>query len=116
MGKWRTGHLDEIITIEKETSSGQDSLGQPITTWSTHIKCFARVSPLTSRERFRGERFVFEDMLFFVIRWVTGITPNMRVAYDDASGRGVRYFNIRNIAELDDGRKRFIELTGEAQE
>ena len=114
MGQWRIGNLDQFITIEKEVVSGSDSMGQPIRTWATHVKCFAAIRPLKARERFRGERYVFEDFQFFVIRWVEGIAPTMRIAHDD--GNGTRYFNIRNIAEMADRRRRYLEITGEAQE
>lgn len=72
------------------------------------------VAPLKARERFRGDRFVFEDFQFFTIRWIAGITPLMRIRHND--GNGDRYFNIRNINEVAEGRRRWIEMTAEAQE
>ena len=114
MGQFRIGNLDKEITIEVSTDSGPGTLGEPILTWATHAAVFAAIRPLKARERFRGDRFIFEDFQFFVIRWIAGITPTMRIQYDD--GNGSRVFNIRNISEVDERRHRWIELTGEAQE
>lgn len=113
MGRFRIGQFDKKITIESFTET-TDAAGQPVKTWSTFQSVFSAIRPLKARERFRADRFVFEDIQIFVIRWIAGITPLMRVAYND--GNGVRYFNIRNIAEYEDNRRRFLELSAEAQD
>ena len=114
MGRFRTGELNEKIVIQVEVDGADDAAGYPSKTWSDFHTCFAAIRPLKSRERFRADRFISEDFKFFVIRWVTGITPLMRIQYDD--GTSTRYFNIRGIDEIDERRRRFIELTGEAQD
>lgn len=113
MGRFRIGHFDKKIIIERSVDS-IDSVGQPIRSWSTFKTVFAAIRPLKARERFRADRFVFEDIQVFVIRWIVGLRPLMRIAYDD--GNGTRYFNIRNIAEYEDNRRRFLEITAEAQD
>jgi SPP1 family predicted phage head-tail adaptor len=113
MGLYRTGQLDRKITIES-VSSVPNSIGEPTDTWAIYKVVFAAIRPLKARERFRAERYIYEDFQFFVIRWTSGISQTMRIKYDD--GNGFRYFNIRDIAELDDtGRRRWLEITGEAQ-
>lgn len=114
MGQYRIGELNEQITIQQQVEGANDPAGYPTITWSDYLTCFAAIRPLKSRERFRADRFISEDFRFFVIRWVSGITHTMRISYND--GTSTRYFNIRGIVEIDERRRRFLEIVGEAEE
>ena len=114
MGQYRIGDLNEFITIQVITEGVDDAAGYPAKTWGEFLPCFAAVRSLKSKERFRADRYISEDFRFFVIRWVTGITTKMRIEWDD--GTSTRYFDIRGVPEeINERRRRFLEITGEAQ-
>lgn len=111
MGFYRTGQLKYKITIESPTSTA-DSYGAPSITWSKFTAVYAAKRHISARERFRADRFVSENIAIFSIRWVAGITTQMRIKFHN--GSSYIYYQIKGVNEVD--KRRWLEIIAEQQE
>lgn len=101
----RAGRLDRRITIQTFTES-QNSVGEPIKTWSNLATVWAAKLDVTGREAFTGvERYAEVDTKF-KIRWRDDLSVEMRISYDG------RYYDIVHIAEI--GRQEALEIMATA--
>lgn len=98
----RAGELRKRITI-KAISDTQDARGGPTKGESTHATRWARIRPLVGRERFAAQRVDAEVDYEILLRYVSGVTPKMRVYY------GARVFEIRAVMNTDE-RNRELKL------
>lgn len=97
----RAGALRHRLVVEHVTEA-RDTLGQAIETWSTFATVWGSLEPLGGRERFLAAQTHAEATYRSRIRYLSGITPKMRISY---SGK---VYNITHIA--DDGRRRELVL------
>ena len=96
----RAGLLDKRITIQQKTVT-QDSAGIIAETWATFAVVWASVEPLTGRERFMAQQ-IFTDMDIRIrIRYLSGVTPMMRVSFNN---------KLYNIHAVINPRERNVEL------
>lgn len=91
----RAGRLRQYITIE-QPPTGQDAAGQPLTTWTVFAYAYARISPINGAERFDADANRNPLTHEIEIRYISGISPDMRVLFDG------RYFNIVAIRNTDE--------------
>lgn len=103
--KPQIGELSDRIRIEQATYTA-NSFGEPVESWSLFCYLWASINPFKSRERYFTDKWQFEDILAFTVRWQTGINEKQRIAWDD--GNGLRYYNIRGIERV--GRSKWINI------
>ena len=101
----QAGRLDRKIIIQT-TTQGQTDAGEVTDSWSTHATIWANVRQVAGREPFRGEREIAQADAIFKIRYLSTVTPKMRISYN-----GLIY-NIISINEL--GRREGLEIMAQA--
>ena len=75
------GTLRQRITIQQSTDS-QDATGQPIRTWANVISGVpARVESVAGGETVRGRQVMAQTTTLLTTRWMSGITPSMRIVF-----------------------------------
>ena len=102
----RAGKLDRWITIE-EFSAVQDAFGQETETWTEFATVWPEKVDVKARERFTAQQEIADETTRFRMRWLTGITPKMRIVHDGKT------YDIEGIAEL--GRRVGMEITATAR-
>lgn len=81
------GKLRQRITIQSRSVS-QDSYGGQSETWATVMTVWAQITSLSSRELVAAQAGQSEITHQIRIRYVAGITADMRAVYNG------RYFNL----------------------
>lgn len=76
----KAGELRHKITIESRTNS-QDAYGAVTETWATHVTAWASIEPVTAKEYFEQGKVIGEVTTKITIRYQSGITSLMRVAW-----------------------------------
>ncbi len=74
------GRLDKRVTLRSKVVA-QDAWGAPVETWSDVAIVWAAVEPLSGREFFAAAQVQAEQMQRITIRYRTGVTTAMRVAW-----------------------------------
>jgi len=109
----RSGAMREKISIHSPTISQNSTTGEVVQTWSTFIgDRWANVSLSAGTEQFLDDQRHFRTEGRFTLRYSTGITPAMRVAYPSTAPR---YFDIIGIENIGN-RNRELIITGECFE
>jgi SPP1 family predicted phage head-tail adaptor len=90
----RAGDLRRQIKIQQR-STAQDTLGQPVLTWTDVCTTWADIQPLSGRELELAQAINAEVNHQVTIRYRTGITAAMRVLYQG------RIFNIQAVMDVD---------------
>lgn len=99
------GKLNQRITIQSQTITQSDS-GEPIETYSDFTTIWAQVRTVQGQEKFvDASKRAFRTNQF-IIRWIDGLLPNMRISWQNV------YWRIVYIDGID--RRGFITLTAEA--
>jgi len=95
----RIGELRHRVTIQSATET-QDSYGQAVLSFSTLATRWASIEQLSGREFFDASKVAAEVTHRVRIRYMTGITPKMRVVYGSRTFEIVAITNPeeRNIA------------------
>lgn len=91
----KIGKLRHQITIQQNTRSSDGSGGYSYT-WSTFATIWGSVSPPNARQRFFADRLEHNITHVVVIRYMSGITSDMRISHD---GRYLQIHGIRNPDE-----------------
>jgi SPP1 family predicted phage head-tail adaptor len=91
----RAGKLRHEIEIQ-QPSETQDAYGEPTGSWSTFAAVRASVEPLQGREFFASQQMQAEVTTRFRIRWISGVSPSMRILF------GTRLFNISAVINPDE--------------
>jgi SPP1 family predicted phage head-tail adaptor len=100
----RTGDLRQRITLQSNYRNRSAS-GVITDSWSDVATLWARIENATGRESFAGGQVNAENSHTITIRWLAGVTAEMRVAYVDQKGGGnTRYFDIRGVVNPDETR------------
>jgi SPP1 family predicted phage head-tail adaptor len=101
----KIGELDRRIIIEVSTPT-RDTDGGEIQSWATFSTVWANVDFGTGKEEFEAERLTAIDKTKFTIRYLSGVTKEMRINFDS------KYYNIRSVKQ-GGMRKEFLELLTE---
>lgn len=91
----RSGRLRHKIVIESETES-QDSAGEATLSFATFATVRAEIVTQPAREMLKAGQELSVQHTMFRIRYLSGITPKMRVLYDS------RYFDIESATPVND--------------
>ncbi|MDV2503085.1 MAG: phage head closure protein [bacterium] len=110
----RAGKLRHKVVIEKLAESA-DGAGGVISTWSTHATRRASIEPLSGREFFAAQQIASEVSIRVRLRYVSGVTPKMRVSYTDPDD-GVRLLEILNVLDQNEIRRETILMCKEVQD
>lgn len=94
----RIGELRHRITIQYKVTV-IDAYGGETITWTDYLTCWGAVEPLSGREFLEGRRLENEIGHRIRIRYRAGLTPSMRVSWDD------RIFDIESVLERSSGRR-----------
>ena len=87
----RLRHQVRIQTPTKDTSPGAGDI-----TWSDYATVWAAVEPLRGNEFFTAQQVNAEVTGRVVIRYLSGITPEVRVLF------GTRTFEILSVIDVDE--------------
>jgi SPP1 family predicted phage head-tail adaptor len=96
----RAGTLRHKLTIESPTRS-DSATGDYVITWAAFVDAWGSVNPLNSRETVRVRQAELNTTHLVTIRYVQGITTDMRVRVSGNGGEnGVdRLLNIVGISQ-----------------
>lgn len=89
------GRLRHRIAIEDYVDSN-DGGGGATRSWTTVAECWAEIQPISADERWQAERLQMKISHRVTIRYREGISPGMRVVFDQ---RALRIQTIVNPAE-----------------
>jgi SPP1 family predicted phage head-tail adaptor len=103
----RSGPLRHQIVIEEVTET-RDSYGGVVETWSTFATVWASVGPIIGREYFASQQVQSEVTHKIRIRYLSGVTTKMRVAFDS------RVFNIESVLNVDERDTEMVLMVTEA--
>jgi SPP1 family predicted phage head-tail adaptor len=106
----RAGKLDERVAIRRKTTT-QDSLGQPISTWTTLTTVWAEASELRAREFFEANSRQVEVTTRFRLRY-TDFEYTDRLRWDSEDYEPVQIITLGRKAGLEVLAKR---LDGDAR-
>lgn len=104
----RAGDLDRRITIQRAVTV-QDSLGQPVSTWTDLVTVWAKVDWREGGESIEaGEQRSAKQAVLFTVRWMRLLDPQHRVLFEG------RAYEIDDVQEV--GRREGLILTSYARE
>lgn len=98
------GQLDRQIIVQQVTLTA-NSYGEPVESWANYATVWARVNQLGSTERFRSDAVLKARVSRFLIRYLEGLTHEMRISYDS------QVWQIIGINVI--GRNEAIEISAE---
>ena len=102
----RAGRYRERVTIQQATEAA-NSLGEMIETWGTYATRFAEVAPFSGSERFQAQTLNAEILHEVRMRYVSGVTPKMRLLY------GIRVLKIERIIDEREEHRELVMLCSE---
>lgn len=88
------GEFDKRITIQALTRTA-DGVGGHTEAWSTYAATWAKIETLSGNEDFQAWQIQSTNNYRILIRYRTGVKPEMRVNYGD------RYFRILAVQNVD---------------
>lgn len=94
------GKLRHRLEIQEATEQ-QDSVGEPIKTWSKLRTVWGSVQPLSGREYLLSQQVTPEQTHRIMLRYTPELTVRHRIVFDS------RHFDINSIIDVDE---RHIEL------
>jgi SPP1 family predicted phage head-tail adaptor len=100
------GQFNRRITIQSNVET-KDDLGQIENSWQDSHLVWAMIKTVQGREYFEAASTQNENTVRFVIRYVKGINPHMRILYND------RVFEILSVINDDERNKTLTILTKE---
>jgi head-tail adaptor len=81
------GDLRHVITINQQSST-QDSVGQPVLTWSAVRTCYAGFNLISMMEAFGNNQLTSESSDVWTMRWTgTEIKPRMQIVFGSSTYR-----------------------------
>lgn len=101
----RANELRHQITIQQLVES-PDSFGGAgaSTVWQTFAVVSAAIEPGSAREFISAQQVAAEQTTTIRIRYLAGVTPKMRVVYQDPN-RGQRTYDIQGVIDVDERRR-----------
>lgn len=104
----RAGLLRQRISIQQPSETKEETFGENQQTWTTFASVWARYIGKGGRELWRAQQSAPDLTNLWEIRWMGGITPKMRVRFEDRHG-DVRVFGIVAVQDGDE-RGRMLHL------
>ena len=102
------GKLDRRITIQTPTDGQGEEYGEVTQTWTDWLETYANVYSGGGRE-FEAAKQINADIdTQFQIRWISGLSPKMRIYYDGL------YYDIYRIQEV--GRRQRLNIWARARQ
>jgi|DEB0MinimDraft_4_1074332.scaffolds.fasta_scaffold00561_8 SPP1 family predicted phage head-tail adaptor len=98
-----SGRLRHVVTIEKKTESADTGYGEKSIVWAKFAKIRANLRPISGKELFISQQHHTESKMIADIRYMPGITNEMRLVY------GGLHYNIVEVRNIDQ-RNRHIKL------
>lgn len=77
------GRMRDRITIQRKDAA-RDAYGAEVITWTSVATVWAEAQPITGREYITLRAAQADVSVRFRLRYLSGITPAMRVVWDDA--------------------------------
>lgn len=102
----RAGEIDRKIVIQSLTQA-RDAYGALVDTWATFATVWAKKRDIRGDEYFAAQQVNAKVDSIFTIRWLAGVLPTMRIAYDG------QFWDIRSLNEL--GRREGLEIYAEVK-
>ncbi len=103
----RAGSLRHLVTVEQPVIV-TDSYGAPVTTWTTFCNAYASIEIMKSFDKSVAAATWPGADITITMRYVAGITGNMRIVYGDT------IYSILGQPNDVEGRHREIILTCES--
>lgn len=104
----RIGKLRNKIELQSYTTI-QDSVGQPIKTWTTYATVWAWIRPMSGRELMNAQQPVGEITHQVTIRYNSTLDETHRIKYYDNVKETYRYFDVNYLGNRDE-RNEYMEL------
>ena len=98
----RIGKLRSQVTLQTNTQT-RDAGGGYADSWAGTATLWARIEPLSGRERLAAQQIEDTVTHRVTIRYRSGVSAQQRIAF------GVRVFNIRAVLDVDE-RNEWLEL------
>jgi SPP1 family predicted phage head-tail adaptor len=89
----RSGNLKQKITFQTSTPT-QDDFGGIVDGFSIFAQTYASITPISGKEYFVSKQTNAEVSHKIECRFISGITPSMRIVY------GARVFNIESVINI----------------
>ena len=105
----RAGLLRHRIVIQQPTETRDSVYGGIESTWATFRTWHAAVLPSVGNEQFTEGRERALRQVAFRMRWTSGITPKMRISWDD------RIFDITSIQNIEERNSELMIQTEEVE-
>lgn len=97
----KIGKLRQRITIQEYVAT-RDSFGAEVPAWTDVATVWASVTPVSGKEYFASAQVNAEVTTKITMRYLAGITPKMRVVFEEA-----RTFEVISVLNFEE---RNIEL------
>ena len=91
----RAGRLRDQITIQQKGTVTRDAAGGEIYSWTTFATVWADPNPLKVREYIAAKAAQVDLSAQFDIRYLSGVTNNMRVLWNNAGYPIESVVNVR---------------------
>lgn len=91
--------LNRKITFRELQQTQDPVTGDIIEEWVDLLSVFAKVEPLVGREYFAAQAVQAENVTKFTTRYLDGINPAMRIAFDGEE------YNIKSIQNIRSGNR-----------
>ena len=98
----RAGRLRQRVTIQQKSAT-QNSYGEEVVTWSDVATVWGSVEPLRGQEFIEIRRAGAEVTTRIVLRYRSGIEPEMRVTY------GAHTYDVMSVIHVEE-RQRELQL------
>lgn len=102
----RAGQLKNRVTIQQQ-STVQDSIGQPVNTWTTYASVWADIRHNSGLEEIKSGEVTSTIRASVRVRYKAGITAAMRVVHGSIT------YQIKAVLR-DEHNKDYMDLTCEA--
>jgi len=94
----KIGRLRHRISIQKYVAA-RDSFGGELETWEDVANVWASIEPISGKEYFASQQVNAQVTTRIITRHIEGITPKMRVVFQDRS------FNILSVININEKKK-----------
>lgn len=99
----RAGELRHPVTIESAIETPADAGEWEVAIWAVFASTRAQITPLSGTEKFQAQHLDPEVTHLVQIRFIDGITPEMRIVW------GSRTFGIKSVLNVEE-RSRELEI------
>lgn len=104
----RAGRFDRLIRFERNTPTGDDSIGTPVAAWAKLRDAWAAMNQISGTETFKSGKELSSRVSTFTVHYFEGLTAADRISYDS------KKWDILTIREI--GRRELLEITAQVSE